>query len=199
MSYQYSATVNNAKLDAIETAIGTAPLLRLYTGSMPANCAAAATGTQLTSQALPSDWMGNASGASKAKAGTWSGSYSAAGTVGYGRLYDSTGTTCHWQGTVGQSSTLVTSATTAANSNVLTFASVSGVSTGQNVSGTGIPTGATVIATSGTTVTLSMASTAGVGSGVTITFSYDMTIDNAAAANGQNWTVNTFTINASNQ
>ena len=100
MAHQYSVAVNNARLDQIEVAIGTAPLLRFYTGSMPANCAAAATGTLLGSQALPSDWMATASGAQKAKSGTWSGSFSAQGNVGYFRIFDSTGTTCHIQGTV---------------------------------------------------------------------------------------------------
>lgn len=44
---QYSVTVNNARLDSVETAIGTAPTLNLYSGSAPANCAAADTGTLL--------------------------------------------------------------------------------------------------------------------------------------------------------
>lgn len=100
MALQYSAAVLNAKLDAIETTIGTAPLLKFYTGSEPANCAATATGTNLASQALPSDWLANASAGVKSKAGTWSGTYSASGTVGYFRIYDSTGTTCHNQGSV---------------------------------------------------------------------------------------------------
>lgn len=100
MSLQYSSNVRNAQLDALETQIGTAPLLRFYTGAMPANCAAAATGTQLDSQALPSDWLAAASGGVKSKSGTWNGTFDAAGSVGYFRIYDSTGTTCHVQGTV---------------------------------------------------------------------------------------------------
>ena len=100
MAHQYSAAVNNAKLDAIETIIGTAPLLRFYTGAMPANTAAAPTGTLLDSQALPADWLAAASGSAKAKAGTWTGAFDAAGTVGYFRIYDSAGTVCGLQGTV---------------------------------------------------------------------------------------------------
>ena len=101
MTLQYSVAVNNAKLDQIESTIGTAPLLRVYTGSIPANPAAAATGTLLATLTLPSDWMAAAASASKAKAGTWSGTASASGTAGYCRIYDSTGTTCHIQGTAG--------------------------------------------------------------------------------------------------
>lgn len=105
MAIQLSAAVRNARLDAIETAIGTAPKLLLYTGAAPANCAAAATGTLLATLTLPSDWEAAASAGSKAIAnGPWSGTASAAGTAGYFRIMDSTSTTCHVQGTVGQGS-----------------------------------------------------------------------------------------------
>lgn len=105
MAVQFSTTVRNARLDAIESAIGAAPKLLLYTGSIPANCAAAATGTLLATLTLPSDWEANASAGAKAIAGgPWSGTASAAGTAGYFRIMDSTNTTCHIQGTVGQGS-----------------------------------------------------------------------------------------------
>lgn len=105
MALQYSTAVRNAKLDAIETTIGTAPLLKIYTGSVPANCAAAATGTVLVTMTLPSDWMANAASGSKSLSGTWEDtSADASGTAGYFRIYDSGGTTCHLQGTVGQGS-----------------------------------------------------------------------------------------------
>lgn len=101
MAMQVSVAVQNARLDAIETAIGTAPLLRVYSGAMPANCAAAATGTLLVEMTLPSDWMAAASGGTKAKSGTWQDlAANAAGTGGYYRIYDSAGTNCHVQGTV---------------------------------------------------------------------------------------------------
>lgn len=98
---QYSVAVNNARLDAVETAIGAAPTLKLYTGSAPANCAAADTGTLLVSMVLPSDWMAAASAASKAMAGSWSGTASggAAATPTHFRLFQ--GATCHPQGTAG--------------------------------------------------------------------------------------------------
>jgi cytochrome c5 len=101
MSVNLSTTVRNARLDAIETAISTAPLLRIYSGTKPTACADAATGTLLAEMTLPSDWLAAASSGSKAKSGTWSdASANAAGTAGYFRIYDSTGTTCHAQGTV---------------------------------------------------------------------------------------------------
>jgi hypothetical protein len=50
---------------------------------------------------LPSDWMAAASGGTKAKSGTWEdAAANATGTAAHFRVYDSTGTTCHLQGTV---------------------------------------------------------------------------------------------------
>lgn len=101
MALQYSVAVRNAQLDAVEGTAGTAALLRIYSGSPPANCAAAASGTLLAEMTLPSDWMAAASSGSKALAGTWQdASANATGTAGHFRLYDSGGTTCHAQGTV---------------------------------------------------------------------------------------------------
>lgn len=102
MALQYSVAVNNARLDAVETATGASAKLRIYTGAAPANCAAAATGTLLVDMALPADWMNAASAASKTKLGTWTGTGAAAGTAGYFRITDSAGTTAHVQGTCGQ-------------------------------------------------------------------------------------------------
>jgi len=104
MALQYSVTVNNARLDAIETAVGTSPKLRGYTGSMPANCATAASGSLLFEMTLPSDWMAAASSGVKAKSGTWSDTADATGTVGYCRIVDSAGTTTHIQGDAGMGS-----------------------------------------------------------------------------------------------
>lgn len=100
MSLQYSVAVRNARLDTVESTIGTGALLQLFTGSAPANCATADSGTKLIEITLPSDWMAAASGGTKAKLGTWSGTAIAAGNAGYFRIKDSTGTTCGMQGTV---------------------------------------------------------------------------------------------------
>lgn len=197
---QNSDTVRNARNDAWETAIGTGPLLRIRTGSQPANCAASRTGTVLVSMTLPSDWMGNSASGVKSKSGTWSGTASASGTAGHYEIMDSTGTTCHEQGSVGVAFTINTSASTAANGNVLTFASTTGVAVGQKVTGTGIPTTAdvTVIALTSTTVTLSHASTAGVSSGVTITFGFDLNVENTSINSAQVVSVSTFSVTEGN-
>jgi len=101
MAVQLSTTVRNARLDAIETAIGTAPLLKIRTGAQPATCATADSGTVVATLTLPSDWLAAASSGSKAKSGTWQDSSAdASGTAAHFRIYDSTGTTCHLQGSV---------------------------------------------------------------------------------------------------
>jgi hypothetical protein len=101
MALQLSTTVRNARLDTIESTIGTAPILEIRSGAAPANCAAADSGTLLESMTLPSDWMAAAASGSKAKSGTWQDtSANSTGTAGHFRVKDSTGTTCHIQGTI---------------------------------------------------------------------------------------------------
>lgn len=104
MALQYSTTLRNARLDAIETIAGTSPILEIRTGSVPSDCAQARTGTVLATVTLPSDWMAAASGGSKAMSGSWVDSAADnTGTAGYFTLYKSDGTTVVMQGTVGMS------------------------------------------------------------------------------------------------
>lgn len=101
MSIQLSTAVRNARLDAIETTVGTAAVMKIFTGAAPANCGTADSGTVLATLTLPSDYLANASGGSKAKSGTWQDtSADNTGTAGYFRIYASDGTTCGMQGTV---------------------------------------------------------------------------------------------------
>lgn len=104
MAIQHSVTLRNNRIGQIESTVGTAPQLRLYTGSPPADCATAASGTLLATLTLPSDWLTPASAGAVAKNGTWTGTASAAGNAGYYRILDSGGTNVHEQGTVGQGS-----------------------------------------------------------------------------------------------
>lgn len=201
MSQQFSVAVRNAMLDIIEATTGTAARLRCYTGAPPANCAAAATGTLVIDMTLPSDWMNAAASGQKTLLGSWTASGAAVpgtGTVGYYRIWDSTVTTCHEQGTVYQAVVIATNALTAANANVLNFAATTGVVVGMAISGIGIPAGAVVLATTGTTVTMSLASTAGVSSAASITFNGDITLDNTAINAGQTVTITSKTITAGN-
>jgi hypothetical protein len=100
MSLQLSVAVRNARLDAIETTTGASARLRLLSGAAPADCATAQSGTLICEIALPADWLANGSGGAKSMSGSWTGSGAAAGTVGYFRVVDAAGTTCHLQGTV---------------------------------------------------------------------------------------------------
>lgn len=101
MAVQLSIAVRNARLDAIETAIGASAILKIRTGAQPATCAPADAGTVLATISLPSDWMAAASAGVKAKSGTWQDtSADATGTAAHYRIYATDVTTCHIQGTV---------------------------------------------------------------------------------------------------
>ena len=101
MSLQYSVAVRNARLDVVESTIGASPILKMRSGAPPATCATADSGTVAATLTLPSDWMANAASGVKSKSGTWEDtSADATATVAHFRIYDSTGTTCHMQGTV---------------------------------------------------------------------------------------------------
>lgn len=99
MAIQYSVEVRNAQLDTFESTVGASAKLRIYSGSAPANTAAAATGTMLCEITLPADYMNAAATGSKTLLGTWSGTGDAgagAGTAaGYFRIWNSGVTTAH--------------------------------------------------------------------------------------------------------
>ena len=195
MAISYGVAVRNASLDAFETQISTSPKLRLYSGAIPANAGATiGAAVLLVEMSLPIDWMAAASAGSKALAGSWTGT-AVAGTAAvptFYRIWDTVGTTCGEQGSSGSAVTISTSALTAANGNVLTFAATTGVAVGQLVTGTGIVTGTTVLALTGTTVTLSHSSTAGVASAAAITFTYDLPV-NGTLTTGQTISVTNYT------
>jgi len=109
MSLQLSTIVRNAALDAIQygantgqtTGIGASAKMMFFTGAVPANCAAANTGTKLAEFDLASNWMANAASGAKSLSSTpLSAAAIAAGTLGYFRAFASDGVTCHVQGIV---------------------------------------------------------------------------------------------------
>jgi len=100
MAVTLSEVVRNARLDAIETTIGTSAVLLIRTGAPPSNVASASTGTVLATCNLPSDWLAAASSGAKAKSGTWEDtSADATGTAGHFEITSSGGTD-HIRGTV---------------------------------------------------------------------------------------------------
>jgi hypothetical protein len=104
MTIQLSQLVRNNRLDQIETQTGVSPNLLLFSGAVPANCAAADPAGVLATLTLPSDWMNAASAGTKTLAGTWTGSAAAAGTAISFRI-KSSGGACHIQGTAGTAGT----------------------------------------------------------------------------------------------
>src|SRR4029077_6876500 len=100
MAIQLSVSARNARLDQIETTVSTAPLLRIFTGAQPANCAAADSGTKLVEMTLPSDWMNAASSGAKTLLGSWTSTGITNGTAAHFRIKDSAGTNCHIQGSI---------------------------------------------------------------------------------------------------
>lgn len=84
---------------SMETVIGTSPLLKIFTGAVAANCAAADPSGEIVNMALPSDWLdAPANGAVNKSATAWTANASANGTAASWRIKDSTNTTCHIQG-----------------------------------------------------------------------------------------------------
>lgn len=101
MAVQLSAAARTARIQALIDLIGTDPVLEFRSGSMPANVAAARTGTVLSTMTLPASPFGSPSAGAVAKAGTWQdASADATGTLGYWTLYQDDGTTAVAQGTV---------------------------------------------------------------------------------------------------
>lgn len=104
---QLATTTRNARLQAIETEIGSNPILKIWGGTQPASCATAdAAGTPLAVIPIPgvADWMAApASGSMLKGAGTWSVAAGFAGTATHFRIYESTGATCKLQGSCGLS------------------------------------------------------------------------------------------------
>lgn len=101
MGLNYSVALRNAQLDQIETTIGSAPVLRFYSGPPPALTSDPASGTLIVSMTLPTDWMAAAVNGTKSKSGSWAGTTGPGGTMGWFGLWDSGILTRHMQGLVG--------------------------------------------------------------------------------------------------
>jgi hypothetical protein len=197
MTIQYSVTHQNNNVADITTQAGATAYLLIYSGSVPANCAAAATGTLLASLPMSNPIAPAPSGGVLTMSAITSAAAANSGTAGYWRICTSSaGTTVVAQGTIYQTTTLVTSASTAADGNVLTFTSTTGVVSGMTVSGTGVPANTTVVAVSGTTVTMSQTTTAGVSNTTTITFGGDMSMNSTTITAPQTVAVSSMTITA---
>ncbi len=124
LNLQYAASIRTAQATAIETDVGTSPILRIYNGTAPANVGTALSGNTLLAEGtLPSDWATESSGV-LTKSGTWTAtgqSGAGAGTAGtFFRIYASDGSTAKIQGTFGSSSDMVPDNNSIANGQVVT-------------------------------------------------------------------------------
>jgi hypothetical protein len=100
-TFQLSVAVRDGRNNSIENTIGVTPILRMRTGALPANCAAANSGTVVATLNLPSDWLATSAIGTIAKLGTWEDlSADAAGTIGHFRIHNAGDTVCHAQGDV---------------------------------------------------------------------------------------------------
>jgi hypothetical protein len=96
MAHQYGATLRTNQVAQIQTTVGAAGILRIFSGAEPANCAAADPTGLLCTINLPATFLTSAGGVTTI-AGSWTASASATGTAASYRMYDS-GATCHVQG-----------------------------------------------------------------------------------------------------
>jgi hypothetical protein len=104
MALQYSTTHRNNAMADITTQVGTTGYILIYTGSPPANCGTAASGTLLASLACSNPFASAPSGGVVTASAITSATAAATGTAGYWRLCTSSaGTTVVAQGLCGTS------------------------------------------------------------------------------------------------
>ena len=99
MAFKLGVLLRNARLDATNANLGSSATLKIFSGAVPANCAAADPSGLLATITLPATPFAAASGGVLMKSGTWSTTGSAAGTAASFRIYDSS-SNCAMQGNV---------------------------------------------------------------------------------------------------
>ena len=100
MSLQEGVGLRNGRLNSFNTTLGASATLKIFSGAVPANCAAADPTGLLCTINLPASPFASASSGAVAMAGTWSANASASGTAASFRIYDTAGPTCQFQGNV---------------------------------------------------------------------------------------------------
>ena len=98
MAMQYGTTLRTNQVGQIQTSVGSAGHLKIFSGAVPANCAAADPSGLLADITLPSTFLTSASGATTIS-GSWTVSASGTGTAVTFRMYDGS-SVCHVQGNV---------------------------------------------------------------------------------------------------
>lgn len=119
MALQYGSVLRTNQVGQIQTTISTSAVLKIFSGAVPANCAAADPSGLLATITLPSTFLTSASGATTI-AGSWTVAASATGTAVTFRIYDGSAV-CHMQGNV--TSDLVLNNTSIASGQTVTVTS----------------------------------------------------------------------------
>ena len=105
MAIQYSLTHRNNAMTQLNTDIGASAVIKVFTGSAPANCGTADTGTLLVTFAGNAGGFGTVASQVLTASAVASATASGNGTAGYFRIYPSAATTTNAvvQGTCGTS------------------------------------------------------------------------------------------------
>jgi hypothetical protein len=98
MAHQFGSALRNNMATELVNSLANG-VLRLFSGAVPANCAAADPSGLLASGTLPAVAAAAAAGV-VTKSGTWNFTGSAAGNAATFRIYEAGGTVCVHQGTV---------------------------------------------------------------------------------------------------
>jgi hypothetical protein len=98
MAFQYGVTLRTNQVAQIQSTIGTSGTMKIFSGSEPANCAAADPSGLLATITLPSTFLTSSGGVTTiSPGGGWSAAASATGTAACFRMYDGS-SVCHVQG-----------------------------------------------------------------------------------------------------
>jgi hypothetical protein len=179
MAWGFPVALRNTMLTAIVTDAGANAILRLYDGTRPAT---GGTATNVLSEHTCSATLGTVAAAVLTfnTIGNDT-SANATGTATWARLFRSDGTTIVADCSAGADVT--TTATGTASTDTITVGSATGIVIGQNVTGTGIATGARVVDIQGTTVHVSIEHTGAVSGNAT--FKYDISVNPGSITAGQ--------------
>lgn len=93
MAIQYSTTHRTNVMSQLSTDVGTSCVIKIFTGSPPANCGTADTGTLLVTFAGNASQFGTSSGGVLTVSAISNATAGAAGTAGYFRIYPNAATT----------------------------------------------------------------------------------------------------------
>jgi len=124
MAIQYSTTHRTNAMTQLATDVGINAVIKIFTGTVPATCATADTGTLLVTFAGNAAQFGTGAAAVLTVSAIANATAGAAGTAGYFRVYPSAATTTNAviQGTIGTDMTLTN--TNIANGQTCAFTSM---------------------------------------------------------------------------